>query len=478
MPLKRSTQTRGGRQAGSGFDLATRWLDHHYRGPAGYTLRYWRNQFWKWTGTHYRVAPKDDIEKAILRWLDTQLPAATPHRARQVLECVEACTLVESHREQPVWLGKQGPADPRDWIATQNGILDLRALLAGEQRVLHPHSPMWFSPTVLPYAYTPTATCSEWLHFLSDVFDADEQRIALLQEWFGYCLTSDTSLQAIMMLEGTPRSGKGTTLRVLRKLVGEDNCVDPRLAMLATPFGLWGLIGKSVAVCSDVHLPRSGAALSVLEILKMISGEDAIEIHRKNLPSVSCRLRVRFTLAVNELPQFTDPSNALLPRLQLLPYRNNYSGRENRELESKLAAEIPGIFCWSIKGLRRLRQNGRFTEPRVSEVVRGEFARLSAPVKAFIEERCVVGSTKTVAVDDLWQEWKEWCEQNGHPAETKSLLGTQLRAAVPKLRTSRPRSKGTKRARDYVGIGLCQTGGSVVQVVQGTSKRKRKRDSR
>ena len=71
-------------------------------------------------------------------------------------------------------------------------------------------------------------------------------------------------------------------------------------------FGLWGLLGKTVAICPDAHLGRGDQAINVLEILKSISGEDTVEVHRKNLPSISARLGVRFTLALNELPKFGD----------------------------------------------------------------------------------------------------------------------------------------------------------------------------
>ena len=36
----------------------------------------------------------------------------------------------------------------------------------------------------------------------------------LLQDWMGYTLTPDTSLQKILLCLGPPRSGKGTVYRI------------------------------------------------------------------------------------------------------------------------------------------------------------------------------------------------------------------------------------------------------------------------
>jgi hypothetical protein len=53
----------------------------------------------------------------------------------------------------------------------------------------------------------------------------------------------------------------------------------------------------------------------------------------------------------------------------------------------------------------------------------------------------------------LWTVWKQWCEDNGHHAGSRELLGSRLRAMIPNLDESRPRIGGV-RVRSYVGLGL------------------------
>jgi hypothetical protein len=111
--------------------------------------------------------------------------------------------------------------DPKYIIAFQNGLLDVQSFLVGDPRLLdHP----------------------TWERFLAASLEGDQDKIALLRQWFGYCLTWDTSLQKMMFLVGPPRAGKGTTSRVLQKLVGERNYTAYNLWKLPENFGLVALL--------------------------------------------------------------------------------------------------------------------------------------------------------------------------------------------------------------------------------------------
>ena len=422
--------------------------------------RHYRDEWHSWTGTHYKTVATGDFTKRVLVWLNTVIDSARPRLAGEVAECMAARLLVAASRDLFLWLNSSGgPVDAADWLAMSNGILDVRGVLAGDTKVLRPHSSLWFTANSLPYSYDATATCPTWFGFLDQVFDGDAERVDLLAEWFGYCLTPDTRHQAILLMVGPRRSGKGTTLRVLRRLVGEHNCIDPRLTTLADMFGLQGLIGKTVAICPDAHLGHGDKALSVLETLKSISGEDSLEVHRKHLPSISTRLRTRFTLAVNELPKFGDSANALASRLLVLTYNNSYQGREDRELEDKLAREVPGVLNWALWGLGQLQQNGRFTVPAASREVAEDFERLSNPLAAFIEDCCDVAPDAQVERGRLWDAWRTWCDDNGHHAGGRDRLGARLRALIPQIQRSQPRADG-RRLNVYTGLSLTGQGGT------------------
>lgn len=430
------------------------YLAERFTAPDGHTLRAWRGEFYRWIKTKYVKVPVDELRADVLRWLDQiGVEKPTPKLALDIVECIRAEVMVRGEIEQPVLLGGATAEHPR-WLSMSNGILDMDRAKPGEKAALRKHTPQWFSMMALPYPYDPEAKCDTWFDTLSAIFDGDEERVALLGEWFGYCLTDDTRFHSILLCEGPPRGGKGTVQRALRHVIGADNCCAPRLMSLGELFGLWGLVGKRVAIIPDAHLGRGDKAMQVLETLKSISGEDAVEVHRKNLPPINVRLRVRFHLACNELPKFGDGANALTSRVLILPFRQSFVGKEDRDLEAKIEAEAPGILLWALEGLARLLHQGHFTRPAISIEVEDDFARLVNPLRAFLEDHCEIEAGATVNREQLWLAWSDWCDINGHLKGSRELLGSRLRVAIPNLDHARPRMADGTRPWVYVGIRL------------------------
>ena len=155
-------------------------------------------------------------------------------------------------------------------------------------------------------------------------------RISTLQQWFGYNLIADNRQHKIAMLIGPPRSGKGTTMAVLSSLLGKYNVANSSLASLGGRFGLEPLVGKLAALIDEGHLGKFSDSSLVLERLKAISGGSEQAIDRKGIAALAnVALKVRFTIAVNELPRLSDSSVAMRSRLLIIPYFNSYEGKES-----------------------------------------------------------------------------------------------------------------------------------------------------
>jgi putative DNA primase/helicase len=296
---------------------------------------------------------------------------------------------------------------------------------------------------------------STWLDFLHQLWSDDQQSIDTLQEWMGYLLTPDTSQQKILMLIGPRRSGKGTLSRIIRSLIGSENVACPTLSSLSTQFGLWPLIGKSVAMVQDARLSGRTDVAAVAERLLSISGEDALTIDRKNLSPVTTKLGARFMLMSNELPKLNDSSGALPGRMLLLRLTRSWFDKEDTTLTDRLLAELPSILLWAIAGWERLRKNGHFRQPDTSKEMVEELGDLSSPIGAFVHDRCIVGPTCQIDRGVLYEAWKSWCEEQGreHPGD-KPTFGRNLRAAVSGIGNSQPKLPDGSRPRFYQGITL------------------------
>ena len=229
----------------------------------------------------------------------------------------------------------------------------------------------------------------------------------------------------------------------------------PTLASLGTNFGLSPLLGKPLAIISDARLGDTPAH-TVVERLLSITGEDMLTVDRKYREPWSGKLPTRFVVLSNELPRFKDSSGAIANRLLILQMTESFLGREDRTLDARLCAELPGILTWALEGLDRLVRNGRFTVPGSSEDAANLMMDLASPVSAFVRDCCVRGPGERIVADRLYDDWKRWAEDNGHHAGAKSTFGRNLRAVVPRPQ-GQPAPRRRRRERVYHRIGLAES---------------------
>lgn len=342
---------------------------------------------------------------------------------------------------------------PSQIIAFDNGLLDVDGLLSSGKTEILPHTPRWFSPNCLPHQFDPKAECPNWLSFLHEVFDGDEERIKALQQWFGYNLIADNRHHKMALLIGPPRSGKGTTLAVMSAMLGKHNISNSSLAALGGRFGLEPLVGRLAALIDEGHLGKFSDTSLILERLKAISGGSEQTVDRKGVAALSSvSLKVRFTIAVNELPRLSDSSAAMRSRLLVIPFFNTFEGREDVGLVERLLTEVPGITNWALSGLRVLKANGRFNNPSAGEKILRDFVYLSSPVKAFLDECCEVDNGASVSRREIQLAWSVWCDENGHVTGSAADFGRKLRAVIPKIDDSHRRIGGQ---RDWWYTGVC-----------------------
>jgi putative DNA primase/helicase len=374
-----------------------------------------------------------------------------------VNQALLSVSMLDDNVLSPSWLGAPGPFAASETLACQNGLIHLPSFVTRSEPWRCDPTPQFFTRNALNFPFNPDAPAPTlWLEHLSKWWPDDPECINALQEWFGYVLLPDTSQHKIFLLTGPPRSGKGTIVRVLRKLVGEINTCSPTLASLSDRFGLQPLLDKTLATITDARLSGRTDIAVVTERLLSISGEDAQTIDRKHKPSVTAPLPVRFMILSNELPRLNDASGALVSRLVVLQQKVSWRGREDVNLTNRLLTELPGILLWSIEGWRRLKERGHFVTPASSRSALSLLEEMSSPVKAFLNACCELGSDLSVDVDTMFTAWKTWADDRGLKPLTSPVFGRDLRAACPTIDTARPRL-GACRSRVYTGVKLSNT---------------------
>jgi putative DNA primase/helicase len=439
---------------------AESFIERFFRHADGCTLHHHAGRLVAWRDNRYVEIEDGEMQQLLLRWTHQAVRMvhvrggrwepedfpANPMMVNAALETIKAHTYLPVTTVSPSWLGDaSGRPSAADVLPCRSLLLHLPTM----ERL--PPTPLFFTFNALSFDPDPNAGQPErWIEFLRSLFGDDTESLELIREWFGYCLTPDTSLQKILLIIGPRRSGKSTLARVLTQLIGAGNVCGPTTSSLAGNFGLQPLIGKSLAVVADSRFCAENVGV-VVERLLCVSGEDLLTIDRKYKTPVTMKLQTRFMFLSNELPQMVDSSAALASRFMILRLSKSFFGREDKDLAGKLITELPGILNWAIQGKFRLRERGHFVQPSSVEDAVRDIEDLSSPVRAFVRTHCEVGPGKRVGVNGLYEAWKTWCDGDGRSAATtKQSFGRDLLAAVPGVQ----RRRGTNMAGFYEGIGL------------------------
>lgn len=448
--------------------IARTFLSQRFKLAGRNTLRRWNENWYVYAGSKYRVVKTEAFARPLYEWGYTKQVkqrnadgserlepfAVTTTLVANVDSALIAETLVEADTI-PVWInGATGP-DPKDLIVFSNGILNVPAFLDGKTDYLTESTPDIFTTAALPFAFDPTAVCPNWMKYLRTSLGDDASKIMLLREWFGYCMTPDTSHQKMMYMRGPTGSGKGTALNVLANLVGMEQTAFTSFANLAGDFGSAPLVGKLIALIPDARITDRNKSMRGLEIMLNISGNDGVSVNRKFKDELERqKLMCRITIASNEFLELPDHAGAMLRRLNIIEYANStIVSRPDIDLERKLVAEIPGIAVWALQGLRRLREVGHFTVPSSSIEAMKEWRTTTSPTAGFLEDCCDEDAGGQVGKDELYDVWSKWGAERGTFNVPKSRFYQRMLAAAPYAK-SETFVKGGHKFSVFRGIAL------------------------
>lgn len=273
------------------------------------TLRYWRDEWWKWNGRRYARLPAGELEAGVMGFLgehEATRSKASLKYAKDVVANLKGKCLLDGSVEQPSWLVERGGECAPDCISMENGVLDIAAVLRDDPACLKAHSPLFFSSVTLPYAFDPDAKCPKWEAFLQEV-QPDREARELLQEFSGLCVTHDTSQHKFLMLEGEGRNGKGVFWKVFRAMLGKENVSALPLSAFSDKFALSSTLGKLVNISEEAGKLNRGAE----DVLKTFVGGDARTVDRKFKDLLTTEFTARLIVVTNTRPPFVDRTRAL-----------------------------------------------------------------------------------------------------------------------------------------------------------------------
>jgi putative DNA primase/helicase len=321
----------------------------------------------------------------------------------QVQRATNAEVIIKAHCEATGRIIRSEPI--KHLINFRNGYLNWQT---GE---LSSHDPGVLSTVQIHTEWNPDATCPEFERFLRSV--VAEDIIDMVWELIGYLMYSGNPLHKAVMLHGTGRNGKGTFLRVLKNLLGEENITAVTLQALASErFAPASLFGKLANIAGDID----GTYMENTARFKAITGEDVINAEFKGRDSFDFTPWAVPVFSANKIPGSADVTTGYMSRWVVVPFPNDFTGREDRHLDARIgtAAESQGIAAKAVVALRRLMERGNFPEPSSAREAMDEFRRRVDQVRTWLDECCELDDNhKALPRTGMYGCYKNWARVTG-----------------------------------------------------------------
>lgn len=337
-------------------------------------------------------------------------------------------------------------ADP--WLlGTPGGTVDLRT---GELRKAKREERITKLTAVAP-AETPD--CTTWLRFLDDVTQGDAGYIRFLQQWAGYCLTGDTSEQALCFAFGGGGNGKGVLIHVLAGIL-KDYAVNAAMETFTAskhdrhPTEIAALRGARLVTASETEQGRQWAEARI----KQLTGGDTMRARYMRQDEFEFTPVLKLLIIGNNKPGLSNVDDAARRRFNLLPFLFKPAVPDPR-LEEKLRAEWPAILRWMIDGCLDWQAN-RLVRPDVVKVATDEYFTTQDTFSQWLEERCIVDRTnpyRKATTKELFDSWSKYALGNNEPVGSLKAFSENFEKRGFKKLLNVPTGLGT-RARGFGGI--------------------------
>jgi putative DNA primase/helicase len=317
--------------------------------------------------------------------------------------------------------------------------LDLNAGTARENRQAD------YITKTLGTEYDATAQAPRWLQFLDEVFADDKELIAFVQRAIGYALTGDIREQVIFLLYGGGANGKSVLLSILNRLLGD--------YAGSTPFDTFD--SETSEARQDLAKLHGTRLVTVIETeedrrlaearVKSVTGGDLVTARKLYSESFDYKPQFKLWIAMNHKPRIHGTDRGIWRRIKLIPFTQNFEGRADDTLETKLVAELPGILNWALEGLRAWHAQGLGSCRAVDQATE-EYRQESDIIGQWLEDRTIAGEGMHISADAAYKDFAAW-KGMVSKFENTTWFGRRMSE-----RGHKSEKKGGKKV--YLGLGL------------------------
>ncbi len=307
--------------------------------------------------------------------------------------------------------------NPPNLLNLRNGVLDPYT------GTLYDHCPEQHFTVQIDAKWNEEKECPEFKRLLNRVLPDEDQQL-LLSQIFGICLTTDARFQKGFMLIGNGANGKSVIANILAAILGP-NCTAISLGALSKSCFLAELRNKTANITNEIDVNDFVQD----SIVKQIISGDRVTADEKYKRPIKFNPTAKMVVTTNNYPKTYDKSYGYYRRWIILPFNVTIpEDEQDLSLSDRIISrELDGVLKWSVEGLQRLNDDGKFMIPEASKDALKDYEKEMNPVLIFFEDqvsRISSGNAK-LYLNDLYVQYRIWCFHNGH----RQMSRQKVRAA-------------------------------------------------
>lgn len=282
-----------------------------------------------------------------------------------------------------------------------------------------------------------TEISNKFLMFLGDIFEDNQDIINFIQKAFGYALTGDMREQCMFILTGDGSNGKSLLLQIFREILGDyANTSKPELLVdskyQSTNF-------SEVARLKDIRATimgetKQGDRLNESLVKSLTAGNDEITARFLYKNEFSFYPKMKIFMATNYEPNIRGTDNGIWRRIIKIPFNRIFSEQEqDKQLYDKLIAEKSKILFWILRGCLKWQKEGLIL-PETLKKAKSQYKTDMDIVARWIDENCEVNAINRGKASELYQNFRNYCKNNGEYDMSQTLFGRNMAKKFKKIR--------------------------------------------
>lgn len=297
--------------------------------------------------------------------------------------------------------------------------------------------------------YDPDAHSDRWDKFISEIMSGDMEKAKFLQKLFGYGITGDTRHECMTILYGaSTRNGKGTLCESVLKVLGSYGCTARPETIAQKNSTNSSQPSEDIARLAGVRFvnisePGKGLVLNAAQV-KSMTGNDTINARFLHENSFDFQPLFKLYINTNYLPAVNDMTIFTSGRVIIIPFERHFDESEqDKTLKKEFAKpEVQSaILNWLLEGYALLQKEGLSLPQSVKDAT-SQYQHDSDKMILFMED-CMEAGNYEERTSSVYQRYKEWCQENGHYAESMKNFKQSLETVATVVR-KRPLTGGNK----------------------------------